>query len=239
MLGSAYKDPVTNRALAFLDAVLGPKTGLATLRRIRALRVGIAGCGGIGSSVAYLLAGLGVKEFVLVDPDVVEQGNLARQPMYRLVDIGSSKVSCLKLALEERFESLRVVPVARDALDRRSVAALEKVGLVVCAGDEPPELWTELRAILPRRTPMWSCGYLVGTSVIRNPNAQVLSGKSPSLKSIPNGFAPSIGFQNFEIAARCCAEIVFWLSSAKRARSGIYVYDYRDIGAKSKRRGKG
>lgn len=46
--------------------------------RIRATRVGIVGLGGIGSAVAQQLALLGVRHFVLVDGDTLEESNLNR-----------------------------------------------------------------------------------------------------------------------------------------------------------------
>ena len=47
-------------------------------RRIAAVKAGIVGLGGIGSLVAQMLAYLGVKDFVLVDDDLVEESNLNR-----------------------------------------------------------------------------------------------------------------------------------------------------------------
>lgn len=46
--------------------------------RIARTSVGIVGLGGIGSCVAQMLAHLGVKDFLLVDDDVVEESNLNR-----------------------------------------------------------------------------------------------------------------------------------------------------------------
>ena len=47
-------------------------------RRIRRTRVGIVGCGGLGSVFCLQLAHLGVEDFVLIDPDQVEATNLNR-----------------------------------------------------------------------------------------------------------------------------------------------------------------
>ncbi len=44
--------------------------------------VGIAGCGGLGTSVATALASAGVGSFVLMDPDTPELSNLNRQFVY-------------------------------------------------------------------------------------------------------------------------------------------------------------
>lgn len=63
--------------------------------RLATARVGIAGCGGIGSNVAMLLARAGVGTLVIADHDSVENRNLNRQH-YFAKHIGMPKVSALK-----------------------------------------------------------------------------------------------------------------------------------------------
>ncbi len=52
--------------------------GQAGQRALQNLVVGIVGTGGIGSVVFILLVRLGVRRFVIVDPDIVEETNLNR-----------------------------------------------------------------------------------------------------------------------------------------------------------------
>lgn len=63
--------------------------------RLRTVRVGIAGCGGIGSNVAMLLARAGVGTLVIADFDRVETRNLNRQH-YSAEHIGMPKVIALR-----------------------------------------------------------------------------------------------------------------------------------------------
>lgn len=42
------------------------------------MRVGIVGCGGTGSAVAELLVRLGVRDFFLIDPDILSASNITR-----------------------------------------------------------------------------------------------------------------------------------------------------------------
>ncbi|MDO5853012.1 MAG: HesA/MoeB/ThiF family protein [Thermoplasmata archaeon] len=51
-------------------------------RRISDARVGIVGCGGLGTSVSTALAVAGVRRFVISDPDFPEETNLNRQYVY-------------------------------------------------------------------------------------------------------------------------------------------------------------
>jgi sulfur carrier protein ThiS adenylyltransferase len=62
---------------------------------LKAKRVGIAGCGGLGSNAAVALARAGVGTLVLVDYDKVESGNLNRQ-YYFSDQVGIYKAIALK-----------------------------------------------------------------------------------------------------------------------------------------------
>ena len=59
---------------------------------------GIAGCGGLGSNIAVMMARSGIGKLVLADFDRVETSNLNRQ-YYRLEDIGKPKAEALKDAV--------------------------------------------------------------------------------------------------------------------------------------------
>ena len=66
--------------------------GVAGQVAIERLRIGIVGLGGTGSVVAQQLVHLGVRDFVLIDPDVLEATNLNRVASATWLDIDSPKV---------------------------------------------------------------------------------------------------------------------------------------------------
>jgi molybdopterin-synthase adenylyltransferase len=68
-----------------------PQVGGVGQRKLKAASVAVVGAGGIGSAVIPALAGAGVGKLTIIDSDVVELGNLHRQPLYRERDIGYSK----------------------------------------------------------------------------------------------------------------------------------------------------
>lgn len=76
---------------------------------LNATKVGVAGLGGLGSSVAISLARVGVKRLLLVDFDEVDPSNLNRQ-QYFLADIGKPKTQALSeiLARINPFVSVEV-----------------------------------------------------------------------------------------------------------------------------------
>ncbi|MBN1970275.1 MAG: sulfur carrier protein ThiS adenylyltransferase ThiF [Candidatus Delongbacteria bacterium] len=63
------------------------------------IRVGIIGCGGLGSNVAISLARSGVENFTICDFDKVEATNLNRQHFF-LDDIGLYKVNAIEKYLK-------------------------------------------------------------------------------------------------------------------------------------------
>lgn len=65
-------------------------------RKIASVKVAIIGSGGIGSHVAQQLAYLGVLDFTIVDPDLIEDTNLNRLVGAMPTDIGKPKVNVME-----------------------------------------------------------------------------------------------------------------------------------------------
>ena len=76
------------------------------LIRLRNAHIGIAGAGGLGSNVAFMLARSGIRRLTLIDKDAVEASNLNRQA-YFPEHVGQPKVIALSkelLRLEPEME---------------------------------------------------------------------------------------------------------------------------------------
>ena len=83
---------------AFRDNLI-KKMGKDSLERIQAIRVGIAGAGGLGSNCALNLVRVGLNKFTIVDFDSIDPTNLDRQ-FYFYDQVGMPKVEALKKNLE-------------------------------------------------------------------------------------------------------------------------------------------
>lgn len=79
-------------------------------------KVAVVGLGGIGNSVLHRLVRMPVATLTLIDGDTVEEGNLERQPLFALADIGFYKVDVAHglLRLVSRAD-LRPLPSFIDA----------------------------------------------------------------------------------------------------------------------------
>ena len=78
-----------------LEALMAARHTPGVHERVKQACVGIAGAGGLGSSVAVALARIGIGRLILADFDVVEPSNLNRQ-QYFVDQIGQPKVEALR-----------------------------------------------------------------------------------------------------------------------------------------------
>ncbi len=83
---------------AELEAQLMARSTPGVYETIHGATVGIAGVGGLGSSIAVALARTGIGRLILADYDLVEPSNLNRQ-QYFIDQIGMPKVDALKANL--------------------------------------------------------------------------------------------------------------------------------------------
>lgn len=86
------------------------------------VKVGIAGVGGLGSNVAFMLARSGIQQFTLVDYDTVDASNLNRQAFFP-EDVGFSKVEALARHLR-RLDNELAIDMHNVELTRDNAAAL-------------------------------------------------------------------------------------------------------------------
>ncbi|MEN6621625.1 MAG: sulfur carrier protein ThiS adenylyltransferase ThiF [Smithella sp.] len=83
------------------------KIGKKKLDKLRKIKIGIAGAGGLGSNCAVNLVRVGFERIKLVDFDVVEAANLDRQ-FYFVDQVGMYKVAALRQNLLRINPALQV-----------------------------------------------------------------------------------------------------------------------------------
>lgn len=106
--------------------------GADNLKRLADKRVGIIGLGSGGGFVALSLAMSGVGQFVLVDNDVLEEGNVVRH-VADLRYVGQNKASIVADLIKQRNPNA-VVDV-REGLIQDHMDALDNLDIVVVAVD--------------------------------------------------------------------------------------------------------
>lgn len=81
--------------------VILPELGLEGQRRLKNARVLVVGAGGLGSPALLYLAAAGVGTLGIVEDDVVEESNLARQIIHGTSDVGRPKARSARDAIAE------------------------------------------------------------------------------------------------------------------------------------------
>ncbi|MBR8839639.1 MAG: ThiF family adenylyltransferase [Stigonema ocellatum SAG 48.90 = DSM 106950] len=112
--------------------------GEANQKTLNQLKVGLISCGGIGSIFAELLGRLGVKNWVLIDPDKLETVNLNRMPgaTQEMVDQQWHKVHYVKHLIKKIYHEgscVKTIPTAvENELAKQEIATCD---LIVVATD--------------------------------------------------------------------------------------------------------
>jgi len=81
-----------------------PEIDTSGQQQLQSAKALIIGLGGLGSTAALLLAGLGVGTLELMDGDTVELSNLHRQIGHTQAFLGEPKVASIAASLKERFK---------------------------------------------------------------------------------------------------------------------------------------
>jgi len=112
-----------------LEALMVARHTPGVHERMKRATVGIAGLGGLGSSVSIALARMGVGTLILVDFDVVEPSNLNRQ-QYFIDQIGTAKTEAMKQTLA-RINPFVTVVTHDVVLDPENVPEIFKAADIV------------------------------------------------------------------------------------------------------------
>ena len=104
-------------------------------RAIQALRIAIVGLGGTGSVVAQQFAYLGMRRYLLIDPDILDETSLNRVVGARRRDIGHAKVSIAARMIRGIVKGADIVAVEGDVLSASVGELLTDVDFVFCCTD--------------------------------------------------------------------------------------------------------
>lgn len=118
-----------NSGSLLVDEATSRFSGAIWYSAIQSKTITLAGVGGIGSYVGFLLARLKPAGLYLYDPDIVEQANMSGQ-LYGSNDLGQAKVSSLHRMLQVYANYYNSV-----AYQERFTAESEATDIMICGFD--------------------------------------------------------------------------------------------------------
>ncbi len=130
--------------------------GGAGQRRLKEARVLVVGAGGLGAPVLQYLGAAGVGTLGVIDDDVVENSNLARQVIHRDRDIGMPKVFSAQRAVSEQNPFALVRPYNRRLEADMAPALIEDYDIAVDCTDQYATRSLLNRVCVEKRVPLVS-----------------------------------------------------------------------------------
>lgn len=203
-------------------------------RRLHAARVGVAGCGALGTVLAERLARAGVGSLRLIDRDVVEPSNLPRQTLFTEADAAARlpKAEAVARHLAAIDGALRTEPFVRDLTPRTAPGFVEGLDLVVDGLDNFEARFVLNDACVAAGVP-WVYGGAVGGGGML---MVVRPGEGPCLRCLlpdvpPPGTLPTcdaegvLGTAPMVIAALQATEAIKLLAGAGERLDGLLAVD--------------
>jgi predicted ThiF/HesA family dinucleotide-utilizing enzyme len=115
---------------------IGALGGEASWQRLVRLRIAIIGCGRTGSLVAVTLARLGVRQLILIDPDVVEEHNLGEMDTVTHADLGKPKAEAIVTNLHSVINPQQeLVAILSSVTAESALAACKRADVLFCCAD--------------------------------------------------------------------------------------------------------
>ena len=114
---------------------LEEKLGKDNLEKIESVKIGIAGCGGLGSNCAFNLVRSGFTRLKIVDFDILEESNLGRQ-FFFLDQVNMPKVDALEANLRRINPEIQIEAIRKRLTSANIAETFADCDIVVEALDE-------------------------------------------------------------------------------------------------------
>lgn len=216
-VSSLLEDHLTSRTASYYCCVArNCAEVLAAFDKKERKSVIIVGCGGIGSLCAMQIAGAGIKEITIIDPDTIEESNFNRQFFWSCEDVGKYKAEVLRDCILRRYGTdCRAIKCS--VLNENLPGLVDGYDAVILSADEPPGVGQALLEEMARDKSflMVGCGYSHHDAVVR-----VVDGRSEEPSLCPEDgprvvwsrnqkfIGPSFGPTNVEIAGMVASLVI-------------------------------
>lgn len=133
-----YKNARTSRTASYFSCVSkNCRELIKAFNKLNDSKVLIIGCGGIGSISAMQLAGAGISNIVVIDPDRIEESNFNRQILWDRKDIGRYKVDVIREKICSRFKDVECTAISKSVQSLSLEELASDSHAIVLSADEP------------------------------------------------------------------------------------------------------
>lgn len=137
-----------------------PEIGETGQAGLKAAKVLIVGAGALGVPVLQYLTGAGVGTITLVDPDIIEESNLHRQPLYQADQTGLYKAIAARIAMARLNRDVTVRPLLEWLTPANAPALVADADIVLDCADSHAVSYTLSDACLAAGKPLISASAL-------------------------------------------------------------------------------
>lgn len=162
------RDTIDFKNELYLDVLIENSSNI--MQKIAEYTFVIVGAGGIGNYISYGISGYNPKKMIIIDGDIIEVGNLNRQFLFNMDNIGQSKVSTLERALKklennniEVYEQYCDFKLLDDIVENEK--RKDRI-LIIVSGDSDNVLEDVTKVAIKYEIPFLNIGYLNDISVI-------------------------------------------------------------------------
>lgn len=193
--------------------------------RLKKAKVLVAGAGGLGSAILFYLAAAGVGKIRIIDSDRVELGNLNRQTLYSINDIGRQKATAAKERLAMLNPDIEIDALAESITDK-NVFDLVAEYPIVDAMDNLPTRYLLNQVAVSRQLPLFH-GAVYG---FEGRATTVMPPQTPCLRCLYQGVltgqVPVVGVTPAVIGCIQATEVIKYLIGMGELLTGrVLVYD--------------
>jgi len=213
-----------------------PEWRKAQQLRLKEASILVVGAGGLGCGALPYLAAAGVGTITILDADVIELSNLARQVLYKTDEVGASKAIKAAEALRDLNPAIVVTGVAENLTVENASNYIEKYDLIIDCTDNFQTRYLINDVCVALKKPFvygaihaWEGQFAVFHP--QGPSYRTLFPVEPSLEEIPScdevgvlGVLPGI------IGLFQAKEAIFYLAGFESpAQKGLLTFDLRDM----------
>lgn len=116
-------------------------------------KIGVVGCGAVGSRVAEFLCQAGFQQLTLIDHDILSKDNIYRHSLGGEA-ISKKKVEALAINLQQRLPEVKPTPIALSWQQYLATNALDNFDLLICATGEATQMRAMNQMILAQQIPL-------------------------------------------------------------------------------------